>query len=97
MLFVECCLTGNAVLHTGQGFAARLGNRFATFMTEFSTFAVAQCLTRAVDGVFDGRVNLILNGTVLCPSTCHKSSKSIENGPMIFTIGPLHSKRLEVV
>ncbi len=69
---VPFSLAGHACPHPGNGAATPRRNFFAADVAFGATFAGRQAGTRRRHRVHDRRVDLILHGTIGCPSICHR-------------------------
>ena len=78
-------LAAYAQTYAGHGTSPRFRDGCLAFFTMGQPGAVAQLRTGALNGVVDGRVDLVLDGAVTCPTCGHDVS------PMLFrnaSIGP---------
>jgi hypothetical protein len=71
LLRVPRFLASHAQSHTGNGNAAGFGNCQATFFAFMQAFTLRQLAAGALYRVFDGSVDLILNGSVPGKATGH--------------------------
>lgn len=69
--FVMSGLAGDAQAYPRDGLAACLGNGAVAFLAMAQAVTARQTAARALHGVFDAGIYLLLYRSVLCPSTGH--------------------------
>ncbi len=68
---IELLLASNAKTYAGNGFSPCRRNDLAAFLTVRQPRTSAQLLARALDRIVHRRIDLILHGTIACPTGCH--------------------------
>src|SRR5690606_23168876 len=71
---IGCGLAGHTQTHAGNGLAPRLRDRLVALFAVGQPRPLAQPAARARDRVLDGRVDLVLYGSVSRPTRCHGAS-----------------------
>src|SRR3546814_2561592 len=71
VLRITRLLAVHAQAHPGHGLAPRLGDFHVALLTTTQAGPLRQLAAHSLDRVLDGRVDLVLDGAIACPTGCH--------------------------